>query len=60
MSIIDQALEEYINKKAREKAKSDIEQYIKILEDIAHGRISPSTARILDFIIMLRENYEIH
>ena len=60
MSIIDEALQDYINKKAIEKARSDIEQYIKLLEDIAYERIRPSTARILDFIRTLRNIYEIH
>ena len=60
MSIIDEALQDYINKKAREKAKYDMEVYIKLLEDIAYERIHPAKARILELTETLRNIYEIH
>lgn len=60
MSIIDEALEDYINKKAREKAKYDMKVYIDLLEDIAYERIHPAEARILELTEILRNIYEIH
>lgn len=60
MSILDEALQDYINKKAREKTKYDMEVYIKLLEDIAYERLHPVKERILELTATLRNIYEIH